>query len=151
MRVVFLQDVPNVATAGEVREVADGYGRNYLIPRRLAALADRGATQLAEAHLRVRARVQAQDEARLVELAHQLDGKEITLRAKSGANDRIYGSITTADIAVELKSSTGLVIDKKSVELDKSIRQLGSYEVAVRLSRDIVPRIKVMVTGEETG
>jgi len=151
MRVVFLQDVPNVARAGEIKEVANGYGRNYLIPQKLALLAKSGATSLTGAQLKREASLQAQIEAGLVELARQLDGKEVTLRARAGAKDRLYGSITTADIAAELQSNAGLVVDKKKIELAEPIRQLGSYEVAVRLSKDIIPKIKVTVIGEEVG
>ena len=151
MRVIFLQDVPNVARAGEIKEVANGYGRNYLIPQKLALLAKSGATSMVEPQLKIRARAQTQTEARLVELAHQLDGKEVILKARTGAKDRLYGSITTADIAAELQSNAGLVVDKRKIELAEPIRQLGSYEAAVRLSKDIIPKIKVTVTGEEVG
>ena len=150
MKVVFLQDVPRVAKAGEIKEVADGYGRNFLIPQKLALLAKPGATRQAEIQLKGEARAQAQTKAVLVELASQLDGKEVTLKARAGAKDRIYGSITAADIAAELQNSGGLVVDKRKIELAEPIRQLGSYEVAVRLSKDIIPKIKVTVTEEET-
>ncbi len=149
MKVVFLQDVPNVARVGEIKEVANGYGRNFLIPQKLALLAKPGATSLAEIQLKMEARAQVQTEAKLVELAHQLEGKEVTLKARVGAKDRLYGSITTADIAAELQNSAGLVIDKKKIELAEPIRQLGSYEVAIRLAKDIIPKIKVTVIGEE--
>ena len=150
MRVIFLQDVPNVATAGEIKEVANGYGKNYLIPRKLALLAKSGAASITEAQLKIKTRAQAQNKAGLVELAHQLDGREVTLKAKVGAKDRLYGSITTADIAAELQNSAELVVDKRKIELDEPIRQLGSHEVAIRLAKDIIPKIKVIVTGEET-
>jgi len=149
MKVIFLQDVPNVARVGEIKEVANGYGRNFLIPQKLALLAKRGATSLAEIQLKMEARAQAQTEAKLVELAHHLEGKEVTLKARAGAKERLHGSITTADIAAELQNSAGLVIDKKKIELAEPIRQLGSYEVAVRLAKDIIPKIKVRVTEEE--
>jgi len=149
MKVVFLQDVPNVARAGEIKEVANGYGRNFLIPQKLALLAKPGAISLAEIQLKIEACAQAQNEASLVELAHQLDGKEVTLKARVGAKERLYGSITTAEIAAELQNSAGLVVDKKKMELAQPIRQLGSYEVAIRLAKDIIPKINVKVTEEE--
>ena len=148
MKVIFLQDVPNVARAGEVKEVANGYGRNFLIPQKLALLAKPGAASLAELQLKMKARSQAQDDAELVELAHQLEGKEVSLKARAGAKERLHGSITTADIAAELQNA-GLVIDKKKIELAEPIRQLGSYEVAIRLAKDIIPKIKVRVIEEE--
>ncbi len=146
MRVIFLQDVPNVAKAGEIKEVANGYGKNFLIPRKLASLASSGAVNAAKAKLAVEARGQVQTEAELIEMANQLDGREVFLEARTGAKDRLYGSITTADIAAELESATGLVVDKRKIELDEPIRQVGSYEVAIRLTGDIVPKIKVTVS-----
>jgi len=148
MKVVFLKDVPRVAKAGEIKEVARGYGRNFLIPRELAMLASPQAISLAEAQRRVKARQQAESEAELVELARELEGKEITLEARVGAQEHLYGSITNADIAAELESSAGLVVDKRKIELAEPIRELGSYEVAVRLAKEIVPKIKVTVTAK---
>ena len=149
MKVIFLEDVPRVARAGEIKNVADGYGRNFLIPQKLAVLASSSAISATEAQRKIRAREEAKIEAEMRELAGQLEGKEIILKAKAGAKDRLYGSITNTDIASGLESSAGLVIDKRKIELDEPIRKLGSYEVNIRLAKDIVPKIKVTVTGEE--
>jgi len=146
MKVIFLDDVPNVARAGEIKEVADGYGRNFLIPKKLALLATPQAISQAE----TRDKTKAGTNTELIELARQLDGKEVSLKAKAGAKDRLYGSITSTDIASELSNTVGLAIDKRKIELDEPIRQLGSYEVAIRLAKDIVPKIRVTVTEEET-
>jgi large subunit ribosomal protein L9 len=151
MKVVFLKDVPRVAKAGEIKEVANGYGRNFLIPRELAMLTSPQAISLAEAQLRVKARQQAESEAELLELARELEGNEITLEARVGAQEHLYGSITNADIAAELESSAGLVVDKRKIELAEPIRELGSYEVAVRLAKEIVPKIKVTVIAKAEG
>ncbi len=151
MKVIFLQDVPNVARAGEIKEVANGYGRNFLLPQKLASLAVPGATRMLEAQFKLEAREQAKSQASLAELANQLEGKEIILKARAGAKDRLFGSITPTDIADELQNSTGLVVDKKKIELAEPIRQLGNYEVAVRLAKDIIPKITVKVTEEEAG
>lgn len=145
MKVIFLQDVPNVARAGEIKEVTNGYGRNFLIPRKLAVLAGDEVINTVGVRLKVQARNQVETEAELLELANHLDGREIILEARVGAKDRLYGSITVADIASELESATGLVIDKRKIELDEPIRQLGSYEIAIRLDEDIVPKIRVTV------
>jgi len=149
MKVVFLEDVRNVARAGEIKDVADGYGRNFLIPRKLAILANPQTLGSIEKQLKVRARREAETETEMVELASQIDGKEIVLKAKAGQKDRLYGSITPADIASELESATGSVVDKRKIELDNPIRQLGSYEVPIRLAKDIVPKITVTVIEEE--
>ena len=145
MKVIFLQDVPNVAKAGEIKEVAAGYGRNFLIPRKLALLADSQVLS----QIKTGGKPEVQRNAEFTELAGQVDGKEVNLKARVGARDRLYGSITTADIAAELEQSAGVVIDKRKIELDEPIRKLGSYDVPIRLAKDIVPKIKVTVTEEE--
>lgn len=150
MKVIFLQDVPNVARAGEIKEVANGYARNLLIPQKLALLARSEALNTTMAKLAVTAKRQAQIETELIEIANQLEGKEVFLEARSGARDRLYGSITAADIAMELEAATGLVIDKRKIELDEPIRQIGSYEVNIRLGKDIIPKIRITVTGRGT-
>ena len=150
MKVIFLEDVSRVAQAGEIKDVADGYGRNFLIPRKLAVLATPSTTNSVEIQRSIEARVQARSDSEMRELANQLEGKEITLKAKVGAQDRLYGSITSADIASELENA-GLAVDKKKIELAEPVRQLGSYEVAIRLAKDIVPKVKVTVIEEETG
>ena len=151
MKVIFLQDVPSVASAGEIKEVADGYGRNFLIPRKLASLARAETINTMKARVEKQARSQAQTEVELLEIAKQLEGNEVALAAKIGAKDRLYGSITAADIAAELESSSGLVIDKRKIDLAEPIRQLGSYEVTIRLAKDITAKITVTVSEQEAG
>lgn len=145
MKVIFLKDVPNVAIAGEIKEVASGYARNYLIPQKLALLADSQAISVVEKQRRLKAKERAESEAEFLELARQLDGKEVIIEARVGAKEHLYGSITNADIAAALESSSGLVIDKRKIELAEPIRRLGSYEVLVKLAKDIIPRIKITV------
>jgi len=149
VKVVFLEDIPGVAEVGEIKDVADGYGRNYLLPRKLAALANSAASNILEAQLKKKARLQAQTEVEMTELAQQLDGKEITLKAKAGSKERLYGSITSADIVEGISNSLGLVIDKKKVELTEPIRELGSYEVPIRLFKEILPRIMLTIVEEK--
>ncbi len=149
MKVAFLKDVPNVAKAGQIKEVADGYARNFLLPQKLAALAGPGVSSAIEAKHRTQAKRQAQQETELARMARRLDGQEITLGAKVGAKDRLYGRVTSADIATRLEEATGLAIDKRKVELAEPIRRLGSYEVTIRLGKDIIPKIRVTVTEKE--
>lgn len=146
MKVIFLEDVPNVARAGEIKEVAAGYGRNYLIPRKLALLANSESLNATKVKLEVQSRSMAQTEAEMIELANQLDGREIFLEARSGGKEKLYGSITAADIAAELENVAGMAVDKRKIELEESIRKTGSYEVNIRLTKDIVPKITVTVT-----
>jgi large subunit ribosomal protein L9 len=145
VKVIFIEDVPDVALAGETREVADGYGRNYLLPRKLAVLANSAASNIVEAQLKKVAVKRAQAAAEMAELATKLSGVEVTLKAKVGEKDRLYGSITGADIADELNNSTGLVVDKRKIELEEPIRQVGEYEITVKFTHDITAAIKVTV------
>ena len=101
MKVVFLQDVPDMAKTGEIKEVADGYARNFLFPKKLALLASSSAASTVEAKVKAKAREQEKLRAQSIETADKLEGKEIVLKAQVGANERLYGSITGADIAAE--------------------------------------------------
>lgn len=151
MKVVFLEDVPNIAKAGDVKEVADGYGRNFLIPKKLAALVRPEITSRLEAQGREQTKKQEKMEAELARMADQLEGKEIILKAKAGAKERLYGRVTSADIAAALERTTGITVDKRKIELAEPIRELGSFDVAIRLAKDVIPKIKVIVGEEEAG
>ncbi len=148
MKVVFIEDVPNVGKVGELKEVADGYGRNFLIPKKLATPATADAINNIEAQIKKRAIIEAKTEEELVELAAQLEGKEVNIEARIGEQDRLYGSITTSDIAEELKNSSGLNVDKRKIELDEPIRQVGSHKVVLKLGKEITAKITVTVTGK---
>jgi len=149
MRVVFLENVPNVARAGEEKEVADGYGRNFLLPRKLALLATPSARRAAELEVRKRQERQERFAAELGILAQQLEGHVLTFKAKVVEEGRLYGSIRDSNIAEELSRLTGLEIERKQVELEEPIRQLGEYEVTVRFGKDLAATIKVIVAQEE--
>lgn len=149
MKVVFLEDVPNVGEVGDIKEVAAGYGRNFLIPRGLAVLVDSQAASIVESRLRKKARLMAQIEAEMLELAKRIEGKAIVLKAKAGAKEKLYGSVTNADIAEELEKSIGVTVDKRKIELEEPIREVGSYEITIRLTKDITPKIKLKVAEEE--
>jgi len=144
MKVVFLENVPNVAQAGEVKEVADGYGRNYLLPKKLAVISQPGTIE------KVKARIEAKTETEKTKnLAAEIDGKEVVFRVKLGAKERMHGSITAANIATELQNVIGQAVDKRKIELEEPIKQLGSYDITVKLGKDIEPKIKVNVLEKE--
>lgn len=145
MKVIFLKDVPNVAKSGDIKDVADGYARNFLLPRNLAMLADASGKRFIESQRQT----EAKTESEMQELAKQLDGKEITLKARVGNEERLHGSITSANIADELQKSAGVDIDKRKIELTEPIHSLGSYEVILRLGKDITPKVKVNVVEEK--
>ena len=145
MKVIFLENVPNLGRIGEIKEVADGYARNYLIPRQLALLAKPEVIEKVGGQLKAKERSLAETEAELLEMAGHLDGREVVIEARTGGKDRLYGSITAADIATAIEETTSLVVDKRKIELEQSIRETGSHEVVIRLAGDIVPRITVTV------
>lgn len=149
MRVVLLQDVHGLGKVGEVREVADGYGRNHLLPKRLAEFAAPALLKKVEAQQRAEARRQLLADAEVASLAQTLEGLALSVKARVGSQDRLYGAITGGDIAEEIHRLTGHDIDKRKIELEEPIRQLGEYEVSVRLSQEIVPKIRVIVEEEK--
>jgi len=149
MKVVFLKDVANIGRAGEIKEVADGYGRNFLLPKKLALLATPSALKAAEAQLQKEKGKQQRFATETSKLAQQLEGFLITFKERVTEEDRLYGSVRDSDIARELSQLTGFDIAKEKIELEEPIRQLGDYEVTVRLSEDVAPKIRVMVTKEE--
>jgi large subunit ribosomal protein L9 len=144
MKVVFLQDVPNVARAGDTKEVADGYARNYLLAKNLAVIARPGAAEDVKAHLESRAQTE-----KFKKLADQLEGKEIVLKVKLGAKGRMHGSVGAADISKELKNAFDLEVDKRKIELAEPIRQVGNYEITIKLAKDVNPKIKVNIIEKE--
>ncbi len=148
MKVVFIQEVAGVGRVGEVKEVANGYGRNFLLPQGLALLASPSILREVETKRQAGLLLQARSDAELRELAHNLEGTEINLKARAGAKDRLYGSITRADIVRELEALTSIKVDKRKVELPQPIHRLGSYEVSLRLTKDIRPQIKVNVAAD---
>lgn len=147
MKVIFLQDIARVAKTGEVKDVADGYARNFLLPRRIAVAATAGAMKEMQALIQREASRRAKSEAELKALAEQLSGKEIIIKAKAGAKDKLYGTITTADIAAELEKVHNLVVDKRKIELAEPIKQTGEHDVTVKLGKELISTIKVKVEG----
>ena len=148
MRVILIRDVDRLGTAGEVKDVADGYGRNYLLPKGLAELASADGLKRADEYRQAEERRHEALNAEMQGLAGILDGLEVSIKAKAGDKGRLYGSVTSADIAEETQRLTGHDIDKRKVELPEPIHQLGEYEVTVKLSRDMTPALKVIVIAE---
>ena len=148
MRVILIRDVDRVGTAGEVKDVADGYGRNYLLPKGLAELVSPDGLKRADEYRKAEERRQQALNAEMEGLAGLLDGLEVNIKAKAGENERLYGSVTSADIAEEAQRLTGHEVDKRKVELHEPIHQLGEYEITVKLTRDLTPTLKVIVSAE---
>jgi large subunit ribosomal protein L9 len=144
MKVIFLEDVKNVAKAGDVKEVADGYGRNYLLPKKLALVSRPGAVALVKGQIEAKLETE-----KWKKLAGEIEGKEVTFQVKMGAKERMHGSITSANIATELQNVIGQPIDKRKVDLADSIKTLGVYDIAIKLAKGVEPKIKVNVVAKE--
>jgi large subunit ribosomal protein L9 len=149
MKVVFLEDVPNVARAGDIKKVANGYARNYLFPKKLATLATSAELQKLELRSQAYARRQATEEQEAEAFARELADITVTLKARAGAKEKIYGSITTAAIAKELKRLTKRDIDKHSIQIDEPIKELGSHKVSIKLTRNVTATVSVLVEPKE--
>jgi large subunit ribosomal protein L9 len=149
MKVVLLKDLPGKGKAGEIKEISKGYAKNFLLPRGLALIATPAVIKQVESRLEREKLEESIDREKLVELAQQIEGREIHLKARMGAGERLFGSITAADVAEELSRSIGSVIDKKKIDIEKPFRQTGSYEVAVKLASDIKPQITVVIEEEK--
>jgi large subunit ribosomal protein L9 len=149
MKVVLLEDLPGKGKAGEIKEVSKGYARHFLLPRGLALVATPTVIKQVESSLEKEKLEESIDRDKLVELAQQIEGKEIRFKARMGAGERLFGSITAADVAEELSRAIGSVIDKKKIDIEKSLRKTGNYEVAVKLATDINPQITVVIEEEK--
>jgi large subunit ribosomal protein L9 len=147
MDVILRQDVDNVGRAGELVTVKDGFGRNYLLPRGLAYLASESNRRRieAEAKQQVRKAGAQRDSAR--ELAERLEAVSLTFAMKAGEGDKLFGSVTAADVADRLLAE-GFTVDKKAVELHEPIKALGVYKVPVRLHHEVKPEVRVWVVKE---
>ncbi len=144
MKVVYLKD-SSKAKKGEIREVADGYARNYLIPYGIAVPATPQAIKAIEAQKEDRAQRQAREEVELRRIAEMLQDKELRFKARVGAKGRLHGAVTGADIAEKLSQLAGVQIDKRTVRLDEPLHKVGSYEVLINLARGIDAKVRVIV------
>jgi len=149
MKVIFLKDAPK-GKRGEIKEVADGYARNFLLPKGLALPATPSAIKAAKVLSDEKAESQARQREELGRIAQELEGKELHFKAKAGARGRLHGAITTASIADEVSRLTGFEIDKKKVELDEPLHHLGSYDVMINLGAGSEAKIKVIIEEETT-
>ena len=148
MRVVFLDDVEGTARAGEIKNVADGYARNFLLPRNLAAPATAQTVQKAEARARQLAKEQEAIDAAALVLVEQLSGGPIVLQSRAGEQGRLFGSVTATDIAEAVTARTGADIAHRQVLLDAPIKELGTYQVPITLSRNVRAEVTVEVEAE---
>jgi large subunit ribosomal protein L9 len=149
MQVILIKDVSRLGKAGEVKKVSDGYARNYLLPRGLAVVATEATLKEQAARAQEHQRQDARQRAVAQSRADQLQGIELHFKAKVGEHNRLYGSITSADIAQQLETHVGEAVDRRKVVLPDPIKELGKSQVQVRLHPDVVITVTVNVTAEE--
>lgn len=143
MKVLLIQDVDNLGYAGDVKKVANGFGRNYLLPQSLAVLATPGALKQAETIRKAAEKRRAQEKEDAQAIANQLEGLSLLFERRAGETGKLYGSVTSGDIAQEIEAKTGIALDKRKVALPEPIRNLGEQEVTIKLMIDVATTIKV--------
>jgi large subunit ribosomal protein L9 len=148
MEVILREDIEKLGNRGQVVKVAPGYARNFLLPKKLAVLANESNKKIVEqerqAHLRKEAKLQGEAQ----ELAKLMNGVTVTIKQKAGENDQLFGSVTSKDVADAL-AAANYTIDRRKVQLDEPIKSLGEFKVPVRLHKDVTAEITVVVAKEE--
>lgn len=146
MRVLLTKDVANVGHAGDVKEVADGYGRNFLLRRKLAVPAGSGVEAEAKRLRDAATKRETKERSEAQTVADQIDNKTVVVRLKVGAEDKAFGSITNQDIAAALKAQHRVEIDRHKIDLKEPIKALGEHQVPLKLHRDVSAHVNVIVT-----
>jgi large subunit ribosomal protein L9 len=145
MKIVLREDVDNLGKKGEIVVVADGYARNYLVPRGLALRASRGSQKQADAMRRNREARDARERETAMALASQFEGRTIAIKARAGAEGKLFGSVTAIDIAEAVHKQTGAEIDRRRIDLDEPLKELGGVDLQVRLHPEVVANLHVEV------
>jgi large subunit ribosomal protein L9 len=148
VKVVLRDDVENIGRKGDLIEVTDGYARNFLVPRGLAMKATKGVVQQAEAMRRNRKARDARDREAAQALADQLTGQRVELRARAGEGGRLFGSVTSSDVADAVRAQTGVELDRRKTQLAEPLKELGAVEVPVKLHADVEVTLTVDVVPE---
>ena len=145
MKVVLRSDVDNLGKKGDLVDVADGYARNYLVPRGLALKANAGIQKQADAMRRNREARDRRERESAQALAAQFEGRTISIKARAGGEGRLFGSVTSVDIADAVLQQTGAEIDRRRIDLAEPLKELGPVDLSVRLHPDVVATIHVVV------
>jgi large subunit ribosomal protein L9 len=146
---ILLKDVESLGERGAVVEVSKGYLRNYLLPRKLAQVATRGALQEAQRHVEAQERAKTEAHGRAEENAATLSKTVLTIARQAGDDGRLFGSVTAADIAAAIQEARGLEIDRRKVHLDEPIRNIGTHIVVVELGDGVTANVKTMVVEQK--
>lgn len=148
MRIILKEDVTKLGHRGQVVDVADGYARNFLLPRKLAVEVSAANLRSLERIQGALARREATEKSAAENLAGQLAAITLTLSRKAGENDQLFGSVTASDLADAL-AAQGFSVDKRRIELDQPIKIVGDYSVPVRLHREVTANFKIVVKAEQ--
>lgn len=148
MKVLLTKDVKTLGKAGEIKEVADGYGKNFLIGKGLALHATTEVLNRWKAEQKRAAENEAKEIAAAKELAEKLNATKLTIKHKLGANGNLIGSVTNKEVSEELEKQFSIILDKKNISLDKKIKTIGIYEIDCKLGHAIHATLKVDIIGE---
>jgi len=151
MKVILTQTVQGLGEAGAVKEVADGYARNFLLPKGLAVAATRGSIKQAEAQAELYTRKANKARTALEGAAATVQDKTVTIRARAGSENRLYGSVTPADIADALEAQHGVTLDRRKVHFDEPIHRLGAYTATADFGGGVTAKLNIDVVSEEGG
>jgi large subunit ribosomal protein L9 len=147
MEVILKEDVATLGSRGDVVKVAEGYGRNFLLPRRLAIEASAGNKKVIEQMKAASVRRSAKEKAQAEELSKQFEGLSVSFQRKSGENDQLFGSVTPGDIADALTKKS-FDIDRRKIQLHEPLKTLGEFTVPVKLHKEVTAHLKVVIEKE---
>jgi large subunit ribosomal protein L9 len=148
MEIILREDVERLGSRGQVVKVADGYARNFLLPQRLAVAATDSNRKIVEQERQAHLRREAKQKGEAEDLSKLLSGVTVIIAQKAGENDQLFGSVTSKDVA-EALAQKNYTIDRRKIQLDEPIKQLGEFKIPVRLHRDVTAEVTVQVVKEE--
>jgi large subunit ribosomal protein L9 len=147
MEVILKEDVAKLGSRGDVVKVAEGYGRNFLLPRKLAIEANAGNKSVIEQMKAASVRRSAKEKGQAEELAKQFDGVSVSFQRRSGENDQLFGSVTSSDIADAL-AKKGFDVDRRKIQLHEPLKTMGEFTIPVKLHKDVTAHLKVIIEKE---
>jgi large subunit ribosomal protein L9 len=149
VKVVFLEDVPGTAKIGDIKDVKPGFARNYLLPRRLAAAASPSIVKSAEQRAVRETRLQEARDSEARAIAERLEAKTYSITARAGATGKLFGSVGTADVAEQVAAALKQDFDRHDVQLKDPIKELGDYQVPLKLTKNVIATLNISVVGED--
>jgi large subunit ribosomal protein L9 len=149
MEVILKEDVAKLGSRGDVVKVAEGYGRNFLLPRKLAVEATKGNKAVIEQMRAAAVRRSAKEKAQAEELLKQFEGLSVDFKRRAGEQDQLFGSVTSSDVAEALEKK-GFNVDRRKIQLHESLRTLGEFTIPIKLHKDVTAHLKVVIEKEAT-